>query len=55
MCLMWGKNCFKQECPRKFTGPVGPVEVCFYWPEATFGDFYWLGASSLLSVSNPDE
>ena len=24
-----------------FTGPVGPVEVFFYWPEAVFGNFYW--------------
>ena len=29
-----------------FTGPVGPVEVFFYWPEAVFGNFYWPGASS---------
>ena len=27
-----------------FTGPVGPVEVFFYWPEAVFGNFYWPGA-----------
>ena len=23
-----------------FTGPVGPVEVFFYWPEAVLGNFY---------------
>ena len=40
-----------------FTGPVGPVEVFFYWPKAIFGNFYWPGAigsplapSSELSV-----
>ena len=27
-----------------FTGPVGPVEVFFYWPETVFGNFYWPGA-----------
>ena len=27
-----------------FTGPVGPVEVFFNWPEAVFGNFYWPGA-----------
>ena len=32
-----------------FTGPVGPVEVFFYWPEeAVLGNFYWPGASKLL-------
>ena len=31
-----------------FTGPVGPVEVIFYWPEAVLGDFYWPGAIGLL-------
>ena len=35
-----------------FTGPVGPVEVFFYWPEAVFGNFYWPGAiSSPLALS----
>ena len=34
-----------------FTGPVGPVEVIFYWPEAVFGDFYWPGAIGLLLAS----
>ena len=24
-----------------FTGPVGPVEDFFYWPEAVLGNFYW--------------
>ena len=27
-----------------FTGPVGPVDVFFYWPKAVFGNFYWPGA-----------
>ena len=36
-----------------FTGPVGPVEVIFYWPEAVFGIFYWPGAIGLLLVLNP--
>ena len=35
-----------------FTGPVGPVEVFFYWPEAVLGDFYWPGAiGSPLALS----
>ena len=34
------------------TGPVGPVEVFFYWPEAVFGIFYWPGAiGSPLALS----
>ena len=37
-----------------FTGPVGPVEVFFYWPEAIFGDFYWPGAIGPLLASSPD-
>ena len=36
-----------------FTGPVGPVEVFFYWPEAVFGNFYWPGAKGLLLASSP--
>ena len=32
-----------QECLQKFTGPVGPVEVFFYWPEAVLGIFTGLG------------
>ena len=36
-----------------FTGPVGPVEVFFYWPEAVFGIFYWPGAIGLPLVSSP--
>ena len=36
-----------------FTGPVGPVEVIFYWPEAVFGNFYWPGAIGLLLASSP--
>ena len=35
-----------------FTGPVGPVEVFFYWPEAVLGNFYWPGAiGSPLALS----
>ena len=42
MCLMWdvgeGEKLVRgQECLLMFTGPVGPVEPCFYWPEAIFG------------------
>ena len=36
-----------------FTGPVGPVEVFFYWPEAVFGNFYWPGAIGLPLASSP--
>ena len=36
-----------------FTGPVGPVEVFFYWPEAIFGNFYWPGAIGPLLASSP--
>ena len=36
-----------------FTGPVGPVEVIFYWPEAVFGNFYWPGAICLLLALSP--
>ena len=36
-----------------FTGPVGPVEVFFYWPEAVFGDFYWPGAIGSPLASSP--
>ena len=36
-----------------FTGPVGPVEVIFYWPEADIGNFYWPGAIGLLLASSP--
>ena len=36
-----------------FTGPVGPVEVFFYWPEAVFGNFYWPGAIGSPLVSSP--
>ena len=34
-------------------GPVGPVEVIFYWPEAVFRYFYWPGAIGLLLASSP--
>ena len=36
-----------------FTGPVGPVEVFFYWPLAILGIFYWPGAIGPLLVSSP--
>ena len=32
-----------------FTGPVGPVEVFFYWPKAVLGIFYWPGAKGTAS------
>ena len=38
-----------------FTGPVGPVEVFFYWPEAIFENFYWPGAMEPLLASSPAE
>ena len=37
-----------------FTGPVGPVEVFFYWPEAVLGNFYWPGAIGSPLASSPD-
>ena len=37
-----------------FTGPVGPVEVFFYWPEAVFVNFYWPGTIGPLVASSPD-
>ena len=37
-----------------FTGPVGPVGVFFYWPEAVFGNFYWPGAIGSPLASSPD-
>ena len=36
-----------------FTGPVGPVKVFFYWPEALFGNFYWPRAIGPLLTSGP--
>ena len=36
-----------------FTGPVGPVEVFFYWPEADFRNFYWPGAIGSPLASSP--
>ena len=36
-----------------FTGPVGPVEVFVYWPEAVLGNFYWPGAIGSPLVSSP--
>ena len=37
-----------------FTGPVGPIEVVFYWPTAVFGNFYWPGAIGSPLASSPD-
>ena len=37
-----------------FTGPVGPVEVFFYLPEAVFWNFYWPGAIGSPLASSPD-
>ena len=25
---------------------LGPIELCFYWPEAVLGDFYWPAVKS---------
>ena len=36
------------------TGPVGPVEVFFYWPEAVLGNFYWPGAIGSPLASSPE-
>ena len=36
-----------------FTGPVGPVEVFFYWPEAVLRNFYWPGAIGSPLASSP--
>ena len=36
-----------------FTGPVGPVEVFFYCPEAVSGNFYWPGAIGSPLASSP--
>ena len=36
-----------------FTGPVGPVEVLFYWPKAILGNFYWPGAIGPMLASSP--
>ena len=36
-----------------FTGPVGPVEVFFYWPETDLGNFYWPGAIGSPLASSP--
>ena len=35
------------------TGPVGPVEVFFYWSEAFWGNFYWPGAIDSPVASSP--
>ena len=37
-----------------FTGPVGPVEVFFYWPETVFGNYYWPGAIGSPLASSPE-
>ena len=36
-----------------FSGPVGPVEVFFYWPEAVLGNFYWPRAIGSPLASSP--
>ena len=36
-----------------FTGPVRPVEVFVYWPEAVLGNFYWPGAIGSPLASSP--
>ena len=37
-----------------FTGPVGPVDVFFYWPEAVLGVLLLLpGASGSLLAASP--
>ena len=36
-----------------FTGPVGPVEVFFYWPVVVLGNFYWPGAIGSPLASSP--
>ena len=36
-----------------FTGPLGPVEVFFYWSEVVFANFYWPGAIGSLLASSP--
>ena len=36
-----------------FTGPVGPVEVFFYWPKAVFGKFNWPGDIGSPLASSP--
>ena len=38
-----------------FTGPVGPVEVFFYWPESILGNFYWPGAIGSPLASSPGD
>ena len=35
------------------TGPVGPVEVFFDWPEAFLGNFHWREARGSLLVLSP--
>ena len=36
-----------------FTGPVGPVEVFFDWPEAIFGKFNWTRV--LIFIRKPSD
>ena len=43
-----------QECPQMFTGPVGPVEVVFYWTEGIFVSFYWPGVCCSHRALNVD-
>ena len=44
---------FLTKCPQIFTGPVGPVEVFFYWPKAVLGNFYWPWAIGSPLASSP--
>ena len=37
-----------------FTGPIGPVEVFFYCPEAVLWNFYWPGAIGSPLASSPE-
>ena len=38
-----------------FTGPVGPVEICFYWAKAVLGNFYCPGVWGSPIVLTLDE
>ena len=43
-----------KNAPKYLLGPIGPVEVFFYWPEAVMGNFHWPGAIGPLLASSPD-
>ena len=47
--LSFGEAC-SQECPRMLTGPVGPIEVIFYWPK-TLLFFILLARGQQLTAS----